>query len=407
MQNSRGSGAVRLYYAFQVFFNLLLWLPVFYEYQRAMGLSDTQIFAIQSVYYLAFCVLEVPTGFLADAWGHRRVLRAAAVVLVAANLLPIFFAGYAGFLLHFVLIAVSRSLESGASSAYLYELLKSQGLAGEYKTIEGRARAYELCAKLLGWAGVGLLMRWHLTAPYWLTVGAAVAACVFAGAFPEPAAAVTRAEKPLAGLGTLAQDTRRVFGGLARSPWLVLLMIQGIGVFALGHLMQVELYQPILRHKGFDLSAYGWLMSAMTLAEAAGSAHPHWLRKTLTDLQSSFALTVLLALLLPVVALAARSGAVAGLLAFAYGIGLAYPVQKQLINDAITDSRRRATLLSIESIVDRLAYAAILPGMAIFVSAGRVGHFLILTSAAVIAGMAVLYAMLALAEPAVARPEPA
>jgi len=35
-----------LSYTFQFFFGLLLWLPVFYEYQRQIGLSDAQIFGI-------------------------------------------------------------------------------------------------------------------------------------------------------------------------------------------------------------------------------------------------------------------------------------------------------------------------------------------------------------------------
>jgi MFS family permease len=396
---------IRLYCGFQIFFNLLLWLPIFYEYQKAMGLSDAQIFGIQSVYYLSFCLLEVPTGFLADRWGHRRVLCTAAAVLVFANLLPIYAANYAGFLLHFLLIAVSRSLESGASSAYLYEFLKSQGRAGEYKHVEGRARAYELSGKLLGWAVIGLIMQWHVAAPYGLTVAFALASFFLAAALPAPQSPAS-AEPAITDWHALAENTSSVFRSLARSRWLVLLMAQGFGVFALGHLLQVELYQPLLRSKSFDIGSYGWLMSVMTLAEAAGSANPHWLRKAMTDFQSSFALTVLMAVILAWIAVTAKAGTILGMLIFAYAIGLAYPVQKQLLNDAITDSRHRATLLSIESIFDRTVYAALLPAMAFFVSTGRVGQFLLFASVAVIAGMGALYMVMRAASTAV-RSEPA
>ncbi|MEI7528845.1 MAG: MFS transporter, partial [Elusimicrobiota bacterium] len=81
---------VRLYYGFQFFFPLLLWLPVFYEYQKRMGLNDHQIFGIQSLYYLAFFLLEIPTGFFADVWGYRQSMRVGAATLVLSNLLPIF-----------------------------------------------------------------------------------------------------------------------------------------------------------------------------------------------------------------------------------------------------------------------------------------------------------------------------
>src|SRR5690606_13829154 len=52
----------------------------------------------------------------------------------------------------------------------------------------------------------------------------------------------------------------------------------------------------------------------------------------------------------------------ASLGAFSLATGLAFPVQKQLMNDAIPEPRLRATLLSIESIVDRAVCAvAVLP----------------------------------------------
>lgn len=395
MQNRASAGVIRLYYGFQVFFNLLLWLPIFYEYQRLMGLSDAQIFSIQSWYYLAFCFLEVPTGFVADRWGCRRSLSLAAVVLLAANLLPIVSAGYAGFLAHFCLIALGRSLESGASSAYLYDWLKSRGEASSYQAIEGRARAYELVGKLIGWAVVGVLMRYHPTLPYWLTALWALLAWIMVERLPEitPTASPgpSRPEGSSGPPRSALDGVAPVFGALAGSPRLILLMFQGLGLFALGHIAQVELYQPLLGSKGFDLVYYGGIMSAMTLVEAAGSAQAGWLRKFLSDLNSVFALTLAIALSFVVMALGGQAAVVFGLLAFAYAAGLAYPIQKQMLNDAIVDSRHRATLLSIESILDRAAYSALVPAMAVFVATGRVGHFLQLAAGGAVILMGFLF----------------
>src|SRR4051812_29927329 len=101
---------VSTYVKFQFFFSLLLWIPIFYEYQKRVGLSDVQIFGIQSFYYTVFCLLEIPTGMLADVCGNLACLRLGAGVLVAANLLPIFWPSYLGFGAHFLLIALARSL---------------------------------------------------------------------------------------------------------------------------------------------------------------------------------------------------------------------------------------------------------------------------------------------------------
>lgn len=373
---------VRLYYGFQFFFPLLLWLPVFYEYQKRMGLSDPQIFSIQSLYYIAFCLLEIPTGFVADFWGCRRSMRLGAGVLVVSNLIPVFFTGYSGFLAHFILVAVSRSLISGAANAYIYDYLKSRGAAEDYKRVEGNARAYGLAGKVVCWAGIGAVMQWHLTLPYWLTAFCALASFIIAGKLPELTGvpALRGAAPAPNGGGRVWTGFRDYFGPVLRilgnSPFLVILMFQGTGVFALAHICQVNLYQPVLGAKSFSVVSFGWIMSVMTVFEAVGSAYHSWTRRFLSDLMAVFALTVVIALSFSLMAVSGKAGTMAGLFIFAYATGLSYPLQRQLLNDAIPDSRYRATLLSIESIIDRAICACVTPFIAGFVSGGQMGFLL-------------------------------
>ena len=77
---------IRYYYGFNVFITLLLWVPVFYTYQINHGLSDKQYFSIQSLYYLMFCFLEIPTGYIADRWGYRLSLKGAAFFMMITNI---------------------------------------------------------------------------------------------------------------------------------------------------------------------------------------------------------------------------------------------------------------------------------------------------------------------------------
>ena len=192
MSNIPTKKIIRLYYGFQFFFGMLLWLPIFYDYQKRVGLNDAQIFGIQSIYYMAFCLMEIPTGFLADFWGHRLCMKAGAAVLTAANLLPVFLPTYGGFLAHFLLVAAARSLISGASSAYLYDYLKAHGETDLYKRAEGNARSYGLVGKVALWAGIGALMQWHLTLPYWLTAACSAISLIYALVLPPlPASAIS------------------------------------------------------------------------------------------------------------------------------------------------------------------------------------------------------------------------
>ena len=379
-----------LYYGFQFFFPLLLWLPIFYEYQKRMGLSDAQIFSIQSFYYVVFCLLEIPTGLFADRWGYRQSMRLGATVIFMANLLPVLSVGYHGFMLHFFLVALSRSLISGASNAYLYEYLKRHRARELFKRVEGNARAIGLYGKVACWGVVGALMEWHLTLPYWLSALCSFAAFVFAERLPEQA---NPAPSGRPSQGFWAGKVLPVFSALRGSRYLLLVMFQGVGIFVLARICQVNLYQPILESKQFGLVSYGWIMSAMTLFEAWGSARPNWLRKLMSDLAGVFLLTLVVAGSLSLIGVSGKAGTLAGLMLFAYATGLAYPIQRQVLNDAITDSSFRATLLSVESIIDRMICAAIAPFIAGFVADGQTALFLHISAGVTVAFTLALMAL--------------
>ena len=178
------AAAYRSYYGFGLFFNLILWVPVFYEIQRRCGLSDREIFTIQSVYHLVFCLFEIPTGFFADRFGYHRSLTLGAVSFIAANLIVVLRSDAVGFALHFFAVSLSRSLVSGAASAWLYDFMRERGESQRYKQVEGRARALGLAGKVICWSAVGWLVNLHLMLPYWLTAGCGVAAFAFARSLP-------------------------------------------------------------------------------------------------------------------------------------------------------------------------------------------------------------------------------
>lgn len=361
----------RLYCAYQFFFSLLLWVPIFYEFQKRVGLSDPDIFRIQSIYYVAFCVLELPTGYLADKLGARWCLRAGALVLLASNLLPIFFQDYPGFLFHFLLIALSRSLVSGASSAYLYESLRAAGISRRYQEVEGRARSYGLIGKVVCWGAVGFLMNWHLTLPYWLTAGSAAIAVAFAFLLPE----VSGSQQDRAGAGGLAVFDLGFLRALRAKPSLLLLMLQGVAVFVMARIVQVNLFQPILKSKSFGVEAFGLVMALMSAVEALASYRS---RTRMSPLKSVFWVTAGMGASLVVISGVGAWGTLGCLVVFSVCCGISFPIQKQLLNDAIPDSRFRATLLSMESLLDRAVCAGVVLVLGVYVSDGKIAEFLVI-----------------------------
>ncbi|MER8184438.1 MFS transporter [Kitasatospora sp. NPDC094015] len=389
---------IRLNNGFQLLFNLLWWLPVFYQYQREAGLSDGQIFGIQSVYYVAFCLLEIPTGFVADRIGGRRCLQLGAAVMTGANLLPVALPSATGFLLHFLAIAAARSLVSGASSAYLYDYLHAQGAGAHYVQAEGTARALGLWAKIACWPLVGVLMGFQHQAPYLLTAACTLGSLACASALPAlPAGPTGATGAGRAGAGRPAggylDSARHALAVLRTSRSLGPLMVQGVAIFTLARICQVNLFQPLLLAKAVPLAEHGAVLSAMTVAEAVGSARPGWVRARLSDTAAVTVLSVVMALSLAATSLSGALATVGWLCVFAAATGLAYPVQRNLINAAIPATPYRATLLSLESIIDRGVCALVALAVGGYLAAGRLDALLVHAAL----GTGVLLAVVALA----------
>jgi predicted MFS family arabinose efflux permease len=382
--------AVRLTYGFQFFFGLLLWIPIFYEYQKRLGLSDAEIFGIQSIYYIAFCLLEIPTGMVADRFDYRTSLWLGASVLVVANLVPVLAGNYTGFLVHFLLIALARSLISGAQSAYLYEYLHAHDAGHLYLKAEGVGRSYSLVGKIVYWPVIGLLMQWNMPSPYWLTaINAAIAVVLALRLPPIPGwqRPEGRTSKLLAGVGG-------AFGSLRTSRWLLLLMVQGIAMFTLVRILQVNLFQPVLDSKDVPVAWYGSVLAAMTIFEAIAAARPHWLSRRIGPARSVFLLTIVMALAIGFVVPSGGVVTIVLLCLFSVTAGMSFPIQKKLLNDAIPDSRYRATLLSMESIMDRAVCAVVAVALGAYLSGGRLDEFLVLSSVVTVIVMALLAGLL-------------
>jgi MFS family permease len=382
-----------LFYAFQITVTMMLWLPMFYAYQQQMGLSETQILNIQSLYYVSFCILELPTGFLADRLGHRNCMRVGAALHVLTHLLPIYWTTYAGFAAHWLLLALSRSLISGAASAYVYNKLEELGQAELYKETEGRGRAWSLAVKVVGFFCTDWLTRIDPTLPYWGSAASAVISTYVAFRFPAvvnaaPAGAgeigpaqPAKAPPRLAGVLLLLRD----------NPRMLVVMLQGVALFTLTRIVQVNLFNPILEAQGFKVYQFGRILAMNTLFEALGAAYPKVLRRWVSDFQAVFWLTLAMGGCCWGLTRCNWLGCLAWLNAFSVITGLAYPVQRQVMNEHIPDSDYRASMLSAESLVDRAVCAWVAHRLGLALQAQQMNFFLQAAGAASIFSCALLW----------------
>jgi len=138
-------------------------LVLFYQER---GLSFSQIMILQSIYYFAKVLSEIPTGAWADRVGRKKSLILGSFFHSLAYLLIFFSHSLILFILGEIIAGISMSFAYGADSALAYDTLKSLGRGDEYQKIEGNANSMRHLGFALFAPVGGLLATINLALPY-------------------------------------------------------------------------------------------------------------------------------------------------------------------------------------------------------------------------------------------------
>ena len=370
---------LRVFYAFRLLATSYLFVPVFMVFQADRGLSYAERLALGGIYAAAVVAAELPTGVFADRFGRRRSMMLGAVAMIGSCGLAIGAHSFATFAVAEALAALSIALCSGADSAYLYDLLASYGRTADYARRESVASAWHLAGCGIAFAGGGLLAEIDLVLPYAITGLVAAAAAIAAFRMRDDRVRSRRVRLWWhEAIGALAE-----VGSNPRLAWLV-------GYSAVVFLLlraTAYVYQPYLAERGLGTGAIGAVFASVYLIAAFAARATHRLRAWFGDDAVLWGLLGTLAI--SFVALA-RAGSGVWMLALlviqAVAHGVYAPLTKPLLNREVTDSRRRAAVLSVESMIRRAALGLFAP------LAGLYGQDdgLVLCGAVGIAGLVVL-----------------
>ncbi len=110
---------------FLFWFSTALPMSMFILLAQARGMTLGQLGLLTALYSATIFLLEIPTGGLADAWGRRRVaLLGEAVTLAGWGIFLVSFS-FPSFLAAFVLNGIGRALASGTLDAWFVDSLQS------------------------------------------------------------------------------------------------------------------------------------------------------------------------------------------------------------------------------------------------------------------------------------------
>ncbi len=345
---------LRLFYLFRLLATSYLWVPIFVFFLAERGLDWGDVNILGAIYCLVVILVEIPTGAFADRIGRRKSMMAGALAMVAACLTAYWAYSFSMFVVAEVLAAVSMSLCSGADSAYLFDLLDDNGRSNEYAHHEGRASGWHFAGQTMAFAAGGLLATIDLALPYLVTAGVSGAAFIVALFMKGERAAIT--ERKLKPARVEAREyfrhMREALGDAWSNKSLLWVIVYAAVVFVLLTATKY-LYQPFLQSHGFDYVEVGFIFAGAYLVASLVAHMANSLRRAYGEDVLVWGVLGTLGVSFLLLNQVRSEWVMLLLLVQAVAMGLYSPLIKPLLNREISNSDRRATVLSIESIARR------------------------------------------------------
>ncbi len=331
-------------------FSLIMPIIVLFYQENGLGLKE--IFLLKSVYSIVSVALDIPTGYLADAWGRKKCLLAGCLIAFGGTVTYSLAYTFGAFLLAEILLGIGQSLVSGADSALLYDTMLRQRREKDYLKYEGRVIMVGNFSEALAGICGGLLAASFLRLPFYCQMGVAFIGIPAALSLKEYNAR-TRILHPLRNILNILHYS------LVRNRTLRYDILFS-GIIGASTLTMAWFVQPVLMHIDLPTELFGVVWTVLNLVVGIAALYSDALSARLGENKTyTFILLFIVGGYLAV-SFCLTHAALAILFLFYIVRGFATPILKGYINRQ-TFSEMRATVLSIRNFIIRLTFALMAP----------------------------------------------
>lgn len=333
-------------------FNLVM--PIIVLFYQDSGLSMSQIFILKSIYSIAMVVTELPSGYIADVWGCRRTLITGAILGTVGIAIYSLTSDFNSFIAAEIILGIGLSFVSGADSALLYDSLKADNRENEYIKYEGSITSIGNFAEAFAGIAGGLLATFSLRTPYYFQFFVAATAIPAAFFLKEPKHVQERMKLTLKEIISVLKLTYKQ--AEMRSAILIS-SLTGAATLTFAWFVQ-----PYFQEAKVPLSAFGVLWTLLNLTAGIISMYAYRIERFMGRKHTLLVIVILIAAGFMLSSIEISLAGIAILFGFYMVRGVATPVLKDYINQ-YTDSKVRATILSVRNLEIRIIFAAIGPGL--------------------------------------------
>ena len=381
---------LRKFYWYRLTKFSLFHIAILVLFYQERGLSFSQIMILQSVYYFAKVLSEVPTGALADRVGRKKALILGSFSHSFAYLLIFFSHSLFLFVLGEILAGIAMSFAYGADSALAYDTLKGLGKSDQYQRVEGNANSMRHLGFAIFAPLGGLLATVNLSLPY-------LASSI--GIFLSGLIALTLVEPPLGKRGgeeSIGKARKKSYHEIQKSLDLlmgnkrILWFVLFFSVIFLATRLGFWTYQPYMKLVGLPISLFGIVFAAFHLFSALVSRQADRLERLLKEKLMLFMMPVLVVVSFVLLSRFLVLWAISFILIQQVTTALHEPVLKTYINRR-TPSEVRATMLSVQHMAGNAAFAIFAPFLGSLVDRFRLENALLIFALVVIILSALLW----------------
>lgn len=331
----------------------MLFMPIVVLFYEENGLELRHVVILQAIYSVSIVALEIPSGYLADAWGRKYTLVLGSILGFFGFLTYSFSYGFTGFLIAEIILGIGQSLISGADSALLYDSLLESGKKEEYIKYEGRlvsaGNFAEAFAGILG----GLLATMSLRYPYYVQTVISATAIPASMLLIEPK---THKKIIKMSLNHILKIVRYSLHDNKELKWNIIYS----SVIGAATLTMAWFVQPYLNLVALPLSFFGIMWTLLNLTVGISSMYAHKIEFRLKQPNTIIGIAILIPAGFIALSRIHALWGIAILFLFYIFRGIATPVLKDYIN-RLCDSDVRATVLSVRNFVIRIFFAVIGP----------------------------------------------
>lgn len=331
----------------------MLYMPISYLFYLENGFHEFEFLTLHAVYSGVIAIVEVPSGYIADVWGRKKALISGTFFGTIGFSVYGFTDGLIFFLIAEILLGIGTSLLSGADSALLYDSFLESKNEKKYIKHESIITALGNFSEVTAALFVSIIILSTYRQYFQLQMILAFSGFIAALFLTEPKIH----EKKLTGSFKEILDIVTYTFNENKKLRNILIFSSIIGFSSLS---MAWLAQPILEKIGIKESNFGFSWALLNLLVMMGSITAIYISQKLHYKATLLFIAIPLSAGFLVIGFNITLWTIIPLIIFYFVRGTAHPILKMYIN-RLTSSEKRATVLSLRSLIIRIIFLVMGP----------------------------------------------